>query len=147
MRATELADRTTDETCLSPSWDDTGELAPVRTAGRDFSCEPRNFLRPCLLLLLKECPDHGYGLVERLKPMGVADGNPGAVYRTLRDLEKAGLTESGWKASPAGPARRVYRLTAAGQEALDAWGDALAVTHQALGDYLDRHALALRARH
>ena len=139
MQAHELAQ----DDCLVPTWgEEVDDAVAGRTAARDLSCEPRNFLRPCLLLLLKECADHGYGLVERLKPMGVADGNPGAVYRTLRDLERAGLTRSGWKASPAGPARRVYRLTPEGEDALDAWGNALSITHRALGEYLVRHALA-----
>lgn len=140
MRTHELVERTGEPDYVPPDWPDAPAAALARSAVRDFSCEPRNFLRPCLLLLLKECPDHGYGLVERLKPMGVADGNPGAVYRTLRDLEKAGLTRSGWKASPAGPARRVYRLTQAGHEALESWASALSLTYQAVGEYLARHA-------
>ena len=32
--------------------------------------EPRNFLQPCLLLLLREQPDHGYDLAVRLGASG-----------------------------------------------------------------------------
>ena len=39
--------------------------------------EPRNFLQPCLLLLLMEQPDHGYDLAVRLRPMHDGEGDPG----------------------------------------------------------------------
>src|SRR4051794_1616804 len=43
-------------------------------------CEPRNFLRPCLLLLLQERPAHGYDLVERLHTSFIDDTDAGGVY-------------------------------------------------------------------
>ena len=38
---------------------------------------PRNFLRPCVLLLLREEPAHGYDLLERLRPLGFTRDDPG----------------------------------------------------------------------
>jgi PadR family transcriptional regulator, regulatory protein PadR len=101
--------------------------------------QPRNFLRPCLLLLLKEHPDHGYDLLERLRPLGFSDGDPGGVYRTLRALEHAGLVRSDWNMSSTGPARRVYRLTATGEEHLCEWVRALEESRRMVDDYLIRY--------
>lgn len=103
--------------------------------------EPRRFLRPCLLLLLREHPDHGYELSERLRPFGIVDGEPGSLYRTLRCLEREGEVRSEWEPSETGPARRTYRLTERGAAALDAWVDSLTETRRILDYYLGRHAL------
>ena len=84
-------------------------------------CEPRNFLKPCLLLLLLDGSAHGYALIQRLRPFGVTEGDPGHVYRALRSLESAGLVRSAWAPSRNGPARRMYRLTPAGEHSLHAW--------------------------
>jgi len=43
------------------------------------------------------------------------------IYRTLARLEEEGLVTSRLETSPRGPARRVYRRTPAGKEALLAW--------------------------
>lgn len=79
---------------------------------------PKNFLRPCLLLLLHESPAHGYDLRERLRPLGFSRDDPGRLYRALRGLESAGLVRSTWQASTGGPNRRTYELTRAGEERL-----------------------------
>lgn len=100
---------------------------------------PRNFLHPCLLLLLCERSSHGYDLAERLKPFGVADGDAGTVYRALRSLERRGLLRSGWAPSSAGPARRTYELTPKGHAELRTWLDALRETSRTLDYYLQRY--------
>ena len=78
---------------------------------------PKSFLQPCLLLLLKEQPGYGYDLVTRLKALGI-DDDSAAVYRSLRTLEEKGAVYSYWNTSSTGPARRMYRLTPAGEEQL-----------------------------
>jgi PadR family transcriptional regulator, regulatory protein PadR len=103
---------------------------------------PKSFLQPCLLLLLKEQPGYGYDLVTRLKALGI-DDDSAAVYRSLRSLEERGAVYSYWNTSSTGPARRMYRLTPAGEEQLQAAVEALAETHLAIERYLCRHALAL----
>ena len=102
---------------------------------------PKSFLQPCLLLLLKEQPGYGYDLVTRLKALGI-DDDSAAVYRSLRTLEEKGAVYSYWNTSSTGPARRMYRLTPAGGEQLQAAVEALAETHLAIERYLCRHALA-----
>ncbi|WP_225847649.1 PadR family transcriptional regulator [Streptomyces sp. HPF1205] len=77
-----------------------------------------------LALLVKE-PSHGYDLRRRLAaalgPLGEAL-NAGQVYVTLARLEKAGLVVLERVEEPVrGPQRKVYALTAAGQERVAAW--------------------------
>lgn len=103
--------------------------------------EPRNFLQCCVLLLLRERPAHGYELIERLKPFGLADGDPGNLYRRLRSLEHQGMVRSEWEMSGAGPRRRTYHLTESGDARLRRWADSLAETRRLLDYYLSRHAL------
>jgi DNA-binding PadR family transcriptional regulator len=77
-----------------------------------------------LAMLAKE-PSHGYQLRSRLRqalgPLGAAM-NDGQVYVTLTRLEKAGLVESQSAAGlPDRPDRKVYGLTAAGQQRVAGW--------------------------
>lgn len=101
---------------------------------------PRNFLRPCLLLLLREQPSHGYELLERLRPLGLAGDDPGGLYRALRSLERDGLVRSGWASSAAGPDRRIYELTRAGMEELHRLAKSLAAASASLDVFLSRYA-------
>ncbi|HEV7788237.1 MAG TPA: helix-turn-helix transcriptional regulator [Pseudonocardia sp.] len=102
-------------------------------------CEPRNFLQPCLLLLLRERSDHGYDLVNRLRELHVVDGDAGAVYRSLRGLERNGLVRSSWQTSDSGPARRTYQVTAAGVADLNRQAVLLEATHQTLHVFRGRY--------
>ena len=99
---------------------------------------PKNFLRPCLLLLLHESPAHGYDLRERLRPLGFSRDDPGRLYRALRALEAAGLVRSTWEASSGGPDRRTYELTPAGEERLRDAAAELKAMHSILDTFLCR---------
>lgn len=99
---------------------------------------PKNFLRPCLLLLLHESPAHGYDLRERLRPLGFSRDDPGRLYRALRGLESAGLVCSTWQSSSGGPDRRMYELTPAGEERLRDAAEELKAMHSILGMFLGR---------
>jgi len=100
---------------------------------------PRNFLRPCVLLLLKESPAHGYDLLERLKAFGFPGSDPGGLYRVLRGLEQEGLVHSAWEHSVAGPQRRRYELTRAGGEVLHEHAKGLAATGRILDAFVSRY--------
>lgn len=100
---------------------------------------PRNFLRPCLLLLLAEEPSHGYDLLERLERLGLGGTDPGGLYRTLRAMEQEGLVTSTWELSDMGPARRTYRLTDEGLEWLHVWAGALRESSRILGEFLGHY--------
>jgi len=82
------------------------------------------FVEPVLLFLLKRngrC--HGYELASHLREYALTDSEIeiAALYRTLRQLEENGCVRSAWKAAGSGPARRVYTLTARGEEHLQEW--------------------------
>ncbi|HEV2723718.1 MAG TPA: helix-turn-helix transcriptional regulator [Thermoleophilaceae bacterium] len=100
---------------------------------------PKNFLRPCLLLLLREAPAHGYELLDRLRAFGFEGSDPGGLYRALRKLEGEGLVASAWQRSGAGPDRRIYELTRAGRKELHRRAKALAETRQTLASFLGRY--------
>jgi poly-beta-hydroxybutyrate-responsive repressor len=111
---------------------------------------PKNFLRPCLLLLLHEAPAHGYELRERLRPLGFNRDDPGRLYRALRALESANLVRSTWQSSSGGPDRRTYELTRAGEERLREAAEELQAMHVILDTFLcrcsDEHAGGASAR-
>jgi DNA-binding PadR family transcriptional regulator len=77
-----------------------------------------------LAMLAKE-PSHGYQLRARLqKALGPAGDamNAGQIYVTLSRLEKAGLVTCEQAAGlPDRPDRKVYELTAAGQQRVAGW--------------------------
>jgi PadR family transcriptional regulator PadR len=99
---------------------------------------PKNFLRPCLLLLLHESPAHGYELRERLRPLGFGRDDPGRLYRALRSLEGAQLVRSAWQPSSGGPDRRTYELTRAGEERLREAVAELQAMHVVIDTFLHR---------
>lgn len=83
----------------------------------------RSFIRPVVLLLLAEQPQHGYELMSKMKEFGIGQGgmDPSILYRLLRHLEGSGLAESSLDDTGPGPARKVYGLTPEGREVLDLW--------------------------
>src|SRR5262245_44206986 len=97
---------------------------------------PKNFLRPCLLLLLRENPAHGYDLLERIQAFGFDGSDPGNLYRALRSLERDGLVRSVWGPSENGPDRRTYEITRHGMEKLHETAKAIAAGHDAVSAFL-----------
>jgi poly-beta-hydroxybutyrate-responsive repressor len=85
----------------------------------------KNWLVPILLLMLREWSSYGYELMEKMATFGLAAMNPGTFYRTLRQMEKDGMVRSTWDTSEAGPARRMYSITEAGEAYLKYWADSL----------------------
>ena len=79
---------------------------------------PRAYLRSGLLVLLAGGQAHGYDLLEQARGLGISVHDPGSLYRILRSMERDGEVRSWWEPSDAGPSRRTYVLTGAGQVAL-----------------------------
>jgi|RhiMetdeSRZDD1v2_1073273.scaffolds.fasta_scaffold399280_2 poly-beta-hydroxybutyrate-responsive repressor len=100
---------------------------------------PRNYMRSCVLLLLREEPAHGYDLLQRLRPLGFARDDPGRLYRALRWLEEEKLVRSTWEASETGPDRRRYELTRAGVEQLHEEAKALDALRDTLAGFAARY--------
>jgi poly-beta-hydroxybutyrate-responsive repressor len=105
---------------------------------------PKDFVRPCVLLLLREGEAHGYELAERLCAFGFDHSDPGALYRGLRRLEDEGMVRSDWEHSAAGPKKRVYRLTEIGIDELDRRATDLAEGERRIDAFLDRYLKARR---
>ena len=79
---------------------------------------------PAVLVVLSTGPLHGYRLVERLSELPMFGGqkpDPSGVYRALKTMETKNLVASTWTPSDAGPAKRSYQLTPAGERCLQQW--------------------------
>jgi PadR family transcriptional regulator PadR len=107
---------------------------------------PRNYLRPCLLLLLAEGTGHGYELLEQVHRLGLAKADPAGVYRCLRAMDEEGLVRSHWQPSMSGPARRTYAITDEGTARLAAVYADLGETVRVLEYFLSRCARTLTTR-
>ncbi len=97
-------------------------------------------LEPGVLHLLATQPQlHGYRLMEELARLGLSDGpiDPGAVYRTLRQLEREGCVASTWDVGGSGPARRVYVITPLGRERLRGWAEIIRKRAEALARFAE----------
>ena len=98
------------------------------------------FVEPTLLLLLHYGPAHGYTLIEHLGEYGLADIDPSAIYRVLRDMEDRGWVISSWQEEQTrGPPRRVYRLTPEGDQYLAWWIAGLEQTRQVVDRFLQSY--------
>ena len=85
----------------------------------------KNWLVPVVLLMLRQWSSYGYELMEKMAEFGMRVMNAGSFYRTLRQMEKDGLVNSTWDTSEAGPAKRRYSITEAGNAYLKFWTQSL----------------------
>src|SRR5271168_3271985 len=93
-------------------------VTPADGMSRFELAPPRRFVLPAILLLLSERPGYGYGLVPRLQEFHFGHVDRPAIYRALAQLEADGLVESSAQKPTAAQARRVYRVTPAGERVL-----------------------------
>ena len=112
---------------------------PADAASPHPSIQPRNYLRPCLLLVIGEEPAYGYELRDRLEPLSPGHWDPGTVYRTLNVMEDDGLVHSTWERSAEGPRRRRYEITDGGRVALDSWARELCGMRDNIVDFINRY--------
>ncbi len=104
------------------------------------------FVEPVVLLLLKKKGrSYGYDLSADLEAYALTDAEieRAALYRTLRQLEANGNVTSEWETEGSGPARRVYRLTANGEQHLQEWATVLDNVSKAMARFVQQ---AKRAR-
>lgn len=76
-----------------------------------------------LLHVLAERESYGYEVVQRLHELGLTDLAAGSVYPALSRLEREQRLASRLVPSDEGPARKYYRLTRSGYDALEAGAD------------------------
>jgi PadR family transcriptional regulator PadR len=109
---------------------------------RQRGCSRRavRFLEPTLLLLLHLGSAHGYTLLNELGAFGLEEIDPSVLYRALREMDERGWVLSSWEEEQTqGPPRRVYRLTALGNEVLGWWTSDLRETAQMIHHLLDSY--------
>ena len=153
--------RTTDDGTETPAAETTGAAAASQTIAtdRDPAGVPvhrgwapvggHRWMEPFVTVLLAGGATHGYAIVGELAQLGITNGavDVGQVYRTLRDLEEAGLVRSSWTTGT-GPARRDYELTDAGHAALDEWGAVMKERARLVAEFEARYleVVAVRRR-
>jgi PadR family transcriptional regulator PadR len=116
---------------------------PEPSSASQNSCpeaRPRNWLVPVMLLALQEWNSYGYELIERATVFGFEAMNPGTLYRTLRHMEENGTVKSSWETSGAGPARRMYSITDAGEAYLALWVTSLKQYQQTMDAFFKLYA-------
>ncbi|MEU6631929.1 PadR family transcriptional regulator [Streptomyces parvus] len=102
-------------------------------------------MRLPLLALLSRGPAHGYELkrdLEQLLGAAYPQPNVGQIYVTLGRLEKTGLIEGEEIAQPSRPNKKIYRLTDAGTEELNAWFEETTDEARVRDDFFMKLALA-----
>ncbi|NLA78922.1 MAG: hypothetical protein GX845_05220 [Erysipelothrix sp.] len=88
--------------------------------------EARGLIEASLLTLLNAAPSYGYKLLDNLSNFGFDHESIdiSGIYRNLRSMEGKQLIASQWATSDQGPSKRMYEITALGQNKLKHW-----VTH------------------
>lgn len=76
----------------------------------------RGVLGVCVLRILLDGPSYGYAISQRLVEAGLGEVKGGTLYPLLGRLEQAGHVEVEWRPGDAGPGRKFFALTAAGQQ-------------------------------
>lgn len=94
------------------------------------------------LLILKTValePMHGWGISQRIQQMsdGLLEVNQGSLYPALYRLQDRGLIEGSWGVSDEGRRAKFYRLTRAGERAVEAERESWEVFTDAVNRVLD----------
>jgi PadR family transcriptional regulator PadR len=98
----------------------------------------KGLLSLLLLQLLAERESYGYEVVQRLHEIGLNDVLEGTVYPALARLEREGRVSARLVASTYGPARKYYRPTQAGYQALVEGASSWRSLSAVVGTVLDR---------
>lgn len=83
----------------------------------------KGLLEGCILSIICEKEVYGYELSEKLHEAGLTMVKEGSIYPVLLRMQKNEWIEGTMKPSAAGPDRKYYRLTAKGEQALQAFDD------------------------
>ncbi|HEX9865406.1 MAG TPA: PadR family transcriptional regulator [Acidimicrobiia bacterium] len=94
----------------------------LKSTGQDRATQLlHGVLDMCLMSIIDDEPSYGYEMVSKLRERGLNLASEGSIYPLLSRLQKQGMIESYLVQSTEGPARKYYRMTAAGRDALRQW--------------------------
>lgn len=79
----------------------------------------RGALPYCVLAVVASGERYGFELVRLLSDAYGLATSEGTIYPLLSRLRRDGLVETSWRESESGPPRRYYRISPAGERALD----------------------------
>ena len=96
-------------------------MEPTGAKGGPLTELRRGVLEHCVLAIVREGEVYAFELVRRLSDAGGLMTSEGTIYPLLARLRREGLVETTWRESDAGPPRRYYRITAAGERTLSAF--------------------------
>jgi PadR family transcriptional regulator PadR len=83
----------------------------------------RGAIEYCVLALLRDRDMYGFEITRSLSAANGLVTSEGTVYPLLTRLRHEGSVETFWEESSQGPARRYYRLTKDGRQALATFKD------------------------
>lgn len=75
----------------------------------------------CLMSIIDEEASYGYEMVKKLRDRGLNLASEGSIYPLLSRLQKQGMIEGYLVQSSEGPARKYYRMSEQGRDALNQW--------------------------
>ncbi len=90
----------------------------------------RGVLSLCVLAVVAEQETYGYAVAQRLHAAGLGTVKGGTLYPVLARLEQDGLLVSSWREGDAGPGRKFFAVTPAGEAALRERSDSWLVFHE-----------------
>jgi len=94
----------------------------LKSTGQDRMTQLlRGVLDICLMSIIDEEASYGYEMVRKLRERGLDLASEGSIYPLLSRLQKQGMIEGYLVQSSEGPARKYYRISAQGHEALGQW--------------------------
>ena len=93
------------------------------------------------LLMLSENPCHGYALFKQMCEVGLFEDGAEAslIYPTLRILQAEGLIAPELVDEGAGPARKVFHITASGIRALSEWVEHIREVRASMDYFIGRY--------
>ncbi len=109
--------------------------------GRGFKSS--QWIEGYVLLLLSKAPAHGYDLTRSLGEFDVefsGIGQMGTLYRILRQMEAKGIVVSEWNTTGVGAPRRVYKITAEGENYLHLYVKHLKDTKARIDKFIEKYS-------
>lgn len=104
----------------------------------------RGSLEGCILKIIEKETTYGYEILEQLKQIGFHEVSEGTIYPILLRLEKQAAISSKLQASPLGPKRKYYTITASGRAYLASfygcWSEIHSIVYELFHDK-EKHSL------